>query len=129
LSRFVTKLFAVTFIIDHPCCLLNFGPYLCLGLVGIFHRFECPFVPKSCIQGLVLLLKKERGRKNKKNRRSSCSSKKILLLKKKLVVAETKERKSKKRKREKQKVSIRAAVLSLFCVTTFVSRLTSLSKV
>jgi hypothetical protein len=54
-----------------------------------------------------------------------------LLLKKKVVVVETKERKSKK-KREKQKVSICAVVLSLFClfyVTTFVSRLTSLKKV
>jgi ribosomal protein L9 len=37
-----------------------------------------------------------------------------------------------KKEIEKKKVSIRAAVLSLFrlfCVTTFVSRLTSLSKV
>jgi hypothetical protein len=100
-----------------------------LGLVGIFHRFECPFVPKSCIQGLCVATEKKREEERTKNRRSSCSSKKILLLKKKLVVAETKERKSKKRKREKQKVSIRAAILSLFCVTTFVSRLTSLSKV
>jgi hypothetical protein len=90
-------------------------------------------VPKSCVQGLCAAAeKKVRGRKNKKKRRSSCSSKKILLLKKKVVVAETKERKSKKIEREKQKVSIRAAVLSLFClfcVTIFVSRPTSLSKV
>jgi hypothetical protein len=82
----------------------------------------------------VLLQKKERGRKNKKieevpavQKESCCWKRKLLLLKQK------KERKSKKeRKREKQKVSIRAAVLSLFflfCVTTLLSRLTSLSKV
>jgi hypothetical protein len=101
-----------------------------LGLVWIIHRFERPFVPKSCVQWLcVAAEKKEREGKRTKNRRSSYSSKKILLLKKKVIVAETKERKSKKKEREKQKVSIHAAILSLFCVTTFVSRITSLSKV
>jgi hypothetical protein len=70
LSRFVTKLFVVTFIIDHHRCHLNFGPYLCLGLVGILHRFEHPFVPKSCVQGLcVAAEKKERERKNKKQKK------------------------------------------------------------
>jgi hypothetical protein len=105
-----------------------------LGLFYIFYGFTDPFVPKSCVQGLcVAAEKKEREEeRTKKNRRSSYSSKKILLLKKKVVVTETKERKSKKIKREKQKVSIRAAVLilfCLFCVTIFVSRITSLSKV
>jgi hypothetical protein len=100
-----------------------------LGLFYIFYRFADPFVPKSCVQGLcVAAEKKEEERTNKQKK--FLQFKKILLLKKKVVVTETKERKSKKkRKREKQKVSIRAAILSLFCVTTFVSRLTSLSKV
>jgi hypothetical protein len=83
------------------------------------------------VLGLCVAAEKKRGRKNKKNRRSSCSSNKILLLKKKVVATEIKER-VKERKREKQKMSICDVVLSLyclFCVTTFVSRLTSLSKV
>jgi hypothetical protein len=131
LSRFVTKLFVVTFIIDHHRCHLNFGPYLCLGLVGILHRFEHPFVPKSCVQGLCVAAEKKERKKEQKTEEVPAVQKKIFLLKKKVVVAETKERKCKKRKREKQKMSIRAAVLSLFClfcVTIFVSMLTSLSK-
>jgi hypothetical protein len=49
-----------------------------------------------------------------------------------LLLKQKNERAKKEREREKQKVSIHAAVLSfiyLFCVTTFVSRLASLSKV
>jgi hypothetical protein len=77
----------------------------------------------SLIQGLCVVTEKKRERKNK---RSSCSSKKILLLKKKILLLEQ------KTKKERRKVNISAAVLSLFClfcVTRFVSRLTSLIKV
>jgi SUMO ligase MMS21 Smc5/6 complex component len=104
-----------------------------LGLFYIFYRFTDPFVPKSCVQGLCVATEKKRDEERIKKQKKFLQFKKILLLKKKVVVTETKERKSKKkRKREKQKVSIRAAVLSLYClfyVTTFVSRLASLSKV
>jgi hypothetical protein len=85
----------------------------------------------SCVQGLCVATEKKETKKELKKQKKFLQFKKILLLKKKVVVTETKER-AKKRKREKQKVSIRAAVLSLYClfyVTTFVSRLASLSKV
>jgi hypothetical protein len=85
------------------------------------------FFPKSCVQGLCVAAEKKERRKEQKNKTEEVPAvQKNLGAEKKVVVAETKERKSKKKK-EKQKVSIRAAVLSLFCVTTFVSRLASLS--
>jgi polyferredoxin len=91
LSHFVTKLFVVAFIIDHRR----------LGLVWIFHRFERPFVPKSCVQGLYVAAEKKRGRKNKKTEEVPAVQKKILLLKKKLLLKQKKER-EKKRERSKK---------------------------
>jgi hypothetical protein len=81
---------------------------------------------QSLVQGLCVAAEKREteGTKEKKQKKLQ-QFKKILLLKQK------KEQKTKK-EREKKKLSIRAAVLSLFrlfCVTIFVCRLASLSKV
>jgi hypothetical protein len=48
-------------------------------------------------------------------------------MKKKVLASEIKERTNEKKREEK--VNISAAILSLFCLTTFESSLTSLSKV
>jgi hypothetical protein len=69
----------------------------------------------------------KREKKEQKKQKKFLPLKKNLLLKKKVLAVETKER-TKDKKRVK-KVSISAAVLSLFCVTIFVSRFASLSKV
>jgi hypothetical protein len=78
---------------------------------------------QSLVQGLCVAAEKERKKEQKKkNKRSSCNSKNNLAV-------ETKER-TKDKKKEKKTIS--AVVLSLFCLfcmTTFVSRLTSLSNV
>jgi hypothetical protein len=79
---------------------------------------------------VFVLWLRERERTKEKNKRSTCCSKKFAV-EKEVLAAETKER-TKDKKREKKKVSISAAILSLFylfCVTTFVSRLAFLSKV
>jgi hypothetical protein len=83
---------------------------------------------QSLVQGLcVATEKRETERTKEKTKEFAAVQKKILMLKQK------KEQKTKReREREKKKVSIHATVLSLFClfcVTIFVSRLASLSKV
>jgi hypothetical protein len=88
-----------------------------LGLFWIFHWFGHQFVPKSCVQGICVATEKKRGWKNKRRKTEEVSAtQKNLLLKKKVLAVETKERKerTKDKKRERKKVSISAAVLSLF---------------
>jgi hypothetical protein len=74
----------------------------------------------SCVQGLCVAAKKERERKNKKKK--FLLFKKNLAVEKKVLPAETKER---ARKNER----LMKSEFFFSCVTTFVSRLASLSKV
>jgi hypothetical protein len=94
LSRFVTKIFSATFIIDHPLLPPKTWAHICAWDSSKYSiELRILLFQSLVYKVFVLLLKKERERKNKKK-------KKFLLFKKNLA-AETKERKSKKRRRER----------------------------